>query len=104
MKGLLLDNGVLQFRSDLPVPHAPEGEVLIRVLRAGICNTDLELCNGYYPFEGVLGHEFVGVVAAGPQTWVGQRVVEKLTHLVVRVPSARPAVASTVQSAPCSAS
>ena len=46
MKGLLLDNGVLRFRSDLPVPHAPEGEVLIRVLRAGICNTDLELCNG----------------------------------------------------------
>ena len=78
MKGLLLDNGVLQFRSDLPVPHAPEGEVLIRVLRAGICNTDLELCNGYYPFEGVLGHEFVGVVAAGPQTWVGQRVVGEI--------------------------
>lgn len=78
MKGLLLDNGVLQFRSDLPVPHAPEGEVLIRVLRAGICNTDLELCNGYYPFEGVLGHEFVGIVAAGPQTWVGQRVVGEI--------------------------
>ena len=78
MKGLLLDNGVLQFRSDLPVPHAPEGEVLIRVLRAGICNTDLELCNGYYPFEGVLGHEFVGVVAVGPQTWVGQRVVGEI--------------------------
>ena len=78
MKGLLLDNGVLQFCSDLPVPDVSHGEVLVRVLRAGICNTDLELCNGYYPFEGVLGHEFVGVVERGPQAWVGHRVVGEI--------------------------
>ena len=27
---------------------------------AGVCNTDLELVKGYYPFAGVPGHEFVG--------------------------------------------
>ena len=75
MKGLLLNNGVLQFCSDLPVPDVPDGEVLVRVLRAGICNTDLELCNGYYPFDGMMGHEFVGVVERGPKAWVGDRVV-----------------------------
>ena len=51
MKGLLLDNGVLQFRSDFEslhnVPHAPEGEVLIR---AGI-NGVLRWRNMQYGFK-----------------------------------------------------
>ena len=34
----------------------------MRVLRAGICNTDLEIMKGYMGFSGVLGHEFVGIV------------------------------------------
>src|SRR5260370_18758630 len=33
---------------------------MVRVLFAGICNTDIELTRGYYPFRGVPGHEFVG--------------------------------------------
>ncbi|GFR49783.1 hypothetical protein Agub_g11722 [Astrephomene gubernaculifera] len=51
-----------------PIPVPGPGEVLVKVLRAGICSTDLEICRGYVPgFHGVLGHEFVGVVAAqGP--------------------------------------
>jgi 2-desacetyl-2-hydroxyethyl bacteriochlorophyllide A dehydrogenase len=37
--------------------------VLIRVLSAGICNTDLEIRKGYVPgFDGIPGHEFAGVV------------------------------------------
>jgi len=54
------------------------GYALIRVLRAGICNTDLELVKGYMGFTGVLGHEFVGVVEQvhddEDQEWVGKRV------------------------------
>ena len=77
MNGLYLSNGVLNFRSDLPQPQPAKDEALIRVLLAGICSTDLELVKGYVPdFAGVLGHEFVGVVAACAQhEWVGQRVV-----------------------------
>ena len=49
----------------MPVPNRnPEG-ALIRVTMAGICNTDLEIARGYMGFRGVLGHELVGVVAAG---------------------------------------
>ena len=33
---------------------------------AGLCHTDLELVRGYYPYAGVLGHEFVGVVDRAP--------------------------------------
>jgi len=45
----------------------------IKMLRAGICNTDLELARGYMGFSGVLGHEFVGLALDGHLA--GQRVV-----------------------------
>ncbi|MEO0948078.1 MAG: alcohol dehydrogenase catalytic domain-containing protein [Cyanobacteria bacterium J06641_5] len=64
MKGLWLENQTLELRDDLPVPTPPKGEALVRVLQAGICNTDLELIRGYYPYTGILGHEFVGIVEA----------------------------------------
>lgn len=57
-----------------PTPTPPPGEALIRVLKAGICNTDVELLAGYYPYADTLGHEFVGVVEQGPPAWVGRRV------------------------------
>lgn len=89
MRGLWLEGGEARLRDDVPLPRPPEGEALVRVLRAGICNTDLELVRGYYPFTGVLGHEFVGVVeevdgdsgaaARGPRPeLVGRRVVGEI--------------------------
>ncbi|MBI5759515.1 MAG: alcohol dehydrogenase catalytic domain-containing protein [Planctomycetales bacterium] len=56
------------------VPRA--GEVVVRVLMAGICETDLQLIRGYMGFRGVLGHEFVGVAESGP--WSGRRVVGEI--------------------------
>ena len=53
-------------RDDLPCAAAGFGKVVVRVLVAGICGTDLELIRGYRKFEGVPGHEFVGVVEEGP--------------------------------------
>ena len=61
------------------VPAWPPGAALLRVLLAGICNTDLELQRGYYGFAGIPGHEFVGeVVEADDQALVGQRVVGEI--------------------------
>lgn len=76
MRALLLDEE-LHFVEDYPTPSPPPGEALIRVEMAGICNTDLELVQGYMHFRGVPGHEFVGVVehAPGAEAWEGQRVV-----------------------------
>lgn len=61
----------------VPLPAAPAGEALVRVDLAGICATDLELLRGYYPYDGVPGHEFVGTIAAAPAApaRVGERVV-----------------------------
>ncbi len=57
------------------MPATP-GEALLRVRLSGICGTDLELARGYYPFTGIIGHEFVGEVVDAPDAeWIGQRVV-----------------------------
>jgi threonine dehydrogenase-like Zn-dependent dehydrogenase len=75
MRALWLENGSLSLRRDLAQPRPAVGEVLVRLLQAGICNTDIELIRGYYPFTGVLGHEFVGVVEAEGSPLHGRRVV-----------------------------
>ena len=77
MRALVLESSELALHTNYPVPHPQPGEALIRVLKAGICSTDLELAKGYAGgFRGVLGHEFVGVVAACDDAdWLGKRVV-----------------------------
>ena len=78
MHAVWLEDGKLRVRDDVPVPVPPDGEVLVRVLAAGICNTDIELTRGYYPYKGILGHEFVGVVDDGPEHLVGKWVVGEI--------------------------
>lgn len=74
MKVLVFD-GRLTLRRDYPAPQVA-GESLVRVLRAGICNTDLEIIKGYMGYHGVLGHEFVGIVENGELK--GARVVGEI--------------------------
>ncbi len=76
MRALQLRGGTLQFVADHLSPVSHQGEVLVRVTRAGLCETDLQLVRGYMAFEGVLGHEFVGVAESGPLA--GQRVVGEI--------------------------
>jgi threonine dehydrogenase-like Zn-dependent dehydrogenase len=69
----------LRLGQDHADPQPPPGEVRIRTSLAGICNTDLEIVQGYAGFEGVLGHEFVGVVdLAEDPALLGQRVVGEI--------------------------
>ena len=56
-----------------------EKEALVRVLKSGICNTDVEIVRGYAGFSGTIGHEFVGVVeGAEDKNWIGKRVVGEI--------------------------
>lgn len=77
MKGLWLENKQISIRDDLSEPSLKPDEALIRVRLAGICSTDLEMVKGYYPFTGIPGHEFVGIVERAPShsEWEGKRVV-----------------------------
>src|SRR5215831_1566203 len=69
---------------DVPVPAAGAGEVLLRVLRAGVCGTDLHIWSWDRWSQGrikppvTLGHEFVGeVIERGAEVTeikIGERV------------------------------
>ncbi len=77
MQALWLENNQISLR-EVSRPVKP-GEALIKIRKAGICSTDLELVRGYYPYTGILGHEFVGEVVESPDTtWVGARVVGEI--------------------------
>jgi len=79
MRALIIDNG-LCLEMSYPTPTPLQGEAVVRVLQAGICNTDLELLRGYHSFKGVPGHEFVGVVeqAVGHEELIGRRVAGEI--------------------------
>lgn len=79
MKALWLENNRIELRG-IPQPHEPN-EALVKIRKAGICSTDLELVKGYYPYTGVLGHEFVGEVVASPlqqEDGLGVRVGDRV--------------------------
>lgn len=76
MRAIVLDENGVHLDVDRPDPTPARGEVLVRVLRAGICETDLQLIRGYHGFTGVLGHEFVGVALHG--AFRGTRVVGEI--------------------------
>lgn len=77
MKALWLENNQISLRE--VEPPAKSNEALVKVRMAGICSTDLELVKGYYPYTGILGHEFVGEVVSAPDTsWVGRRVAGEI--------------------------
>ena len=83
MNALWLENNRIDLR-DVPQPRNPD-EALIKIRKAGICSTDLELVKGYYPYTGILGHEFVGeVVEADEAAWIGQRVVGEINVVCQR--------------------
>jgi threonine dehydrogenase-like Zn-dependent dehydrogenase len=77
VKAILFD-GELRLAGDRAIPRR-EGEALIEVICAGICNTDLEILKGYADFRGTPGHEFVGrVVECEDASMIGRRVAGEI--------------------------
>ncbi len=80
MKALIFD-GRLHVSRKEPIPVPGKGEALIKILLAGICNTDIEITRGYMGFSGIPGHEFVGLVEeinGDDQRLMGKRVVGEI--------------------------
>ncbi|MCZ6801243.1 MAG: alcohol dehydrogenase catalytic domain-containing protein [Nitrospirae bacterium] len=79
MRGLVLEPK-LHLQLNRPKPELKPQEAIIKVVQAGICSTDLHLIKGYMDFQGVLGHEFVGIVDQAPNqpSLIGKRVVGEI--------------------------
>ncbi len=79
MQSLSFTSGQLLFSNQTPIPELSPGDALIKITLAGVCGTDLEIVKGYADFQGILGHEFVGVIESvtdsGDNHWLGKRVV-----------------------------
>jgi threonine dehydrogenase-like Zn-dependent dehydrogenase len=84
MRAIVLE-GEPRYVADRTEPVPAEGEVAVRVLCAGVCETDIQLIRGYMGFRGVLGHEFVGVAESGP--FSGRRVVGEINCACRRCPT-----------------
>lgn len=78
MRALVYQPKGLQLDKHYPQPVVKQGQALLRIRKAGICNTDMELVRGYMGFSGVLGHEFVAEVVDGDAAWRGKRVVGEI--------------------------
>lgn len=79
MRALVYDGNSPRYETRYADPVLGPDDALIRPLKLGVCATDIEICRGYMGHQGVLGHEFVGVVEKVNDTrrkaLVGQRVV-----------------------------
>lgn len=84
MKAVVFDEG-LKVDNNYPKPVPQEGEALIKVTLAGICNTDHEITKGYMGYKGILGHEFVGTVESvnsdkpEDKALIGKRIVAEIS-------------------------
>jgi threonine dehydrogenase-like Zn-dependent dehydrogenase len=76
MRAIAFDGSAVRLETDRAEPRPAPGEVLVRVSRAGVCETDLQILAGYHRFRGVLGHEFVGTALGG--AFDGRRVVGEI--------------------------
>jgi len=90
MRAIVYDEDGLRLDTEYPEPVPDEHDTLVRVLLAGICDTDIEITKGYMEFRGVLGHEFVGVVETSDwPSLVGRRVVGEINCACGRCPMCR---------------
>jgi len=77
------DNEGLVLKTDYTKPVPQKGEALIKITLAGICNTDAEITKGYMGYNGILGHEFVGIVEEindNDKSLLGKRVVSEISY------------------------
>lgn len=77
----LVFNNKLELKNDYAKPITKENEALVKVKLVGICNTDYEITKGYMGYNGILGHEFVGVVEeinGEDKSLLGKRVVGEI--------------------------
>ncbi len=79
MRALRTTSGQVLLDPRAPEPTAAPGDAIVRILRASISPMDLAVAQGHIAHEGVMGHEFVGVVERieGPESDAGAALIGK---------------------------
>ena len=73
-----------------PDPVANAGQSVVRPTRVLIGKTDADVCNGRLEHDGILGHQFVGIVEASEnESLIGKRVVGNVNIVDTGSPLAR---------------
>ncbi|MGE5482464.1 MAG: zinc-dependent alcohol dehydrogenase [Bacteroidota bacterium] len=71
LQAVMTAPGTIEFR-EIPVPEVERGQVLVRIIRIGVCGSDIHVYHGKHAFTSypvVQGHEVSGIVEK-----VGSRV------------------------------
>ena len=70
---------------DKPIPVPRDNELLIKVLAAGICGSDIHLEDGEYPFlpNQTIGHEYTGYVESMGKDVVGWEVGDQAVSFTI---------------------
>lgn len=71
----------IEFR-EIPIPVAHKGEVLVKIMRIGVCGSDIHVYHGEHPFTSypiTQGHEVSGEIAVLGEGVSGLRVGQKVT-------------------------
>lgn len=81
LQQVMTSPGVIEFR-EVPVPEAKEGQVLIKIMKIGVCGSDIHVYHGEHPFTKypvTQGHEVSGEIAALGEGVTGFAVGQKVT-------------------------
>lgn len=66
IQAVMTEPGKIQF-NDVPVPKINDNQVLVKIMKIGICGSDIHVYHGKHPFTSypvVQGHEVSGEIAA----------------------------------------
>lgn len=81
LQAVMTSPGKIEF-NDVPAPELMEGEVLIKIMRIGVCGSDIHVYHGKHPYTSypvVQGHEVSGEVAKVGRGVVQFKVGDKVT-------------------------
>ena len=73
--------GVIQFR-EVPTPQPQPGEVLVKIMKIGVCGSDIHVYHGEHPFTKypiTQGHEVSGEIASLGEGVTGFALGQKVT-------------------------
>jgi L-iditol 2-dehydrogenase len=80
-QAVMTSPGKIEFR-DVPVPETEAGKVLVKMMRIGICGSDIHVYHGTHPYTSypvVQGHEVSGMVERVGEGVSGLSVGDRVT-------------------------